>query len=141
MSLYHRGTEIREFADALYAAWVAAENPKALDWQPLPAQPVHDPQTHTARWDGAQWVVEALPPAPVPDEVDSLSFELVLHDMGAHSAVMAYVATLSERDQIYWWRRKTMRRDSSLIEAGRVALGWSQAQVDALFVAAGHVVT
>lgn len=79
--------------------------------------------------------------APVPDEVDSLSFELVLHDMGAHSAVMAYVATLSEGDQIYWRRRKTMRRDSSLIEAGRVALGWSQAQVDELFRLAGLVVT
>lgn len=79
--------------------------------------------------------------APVPDEVDSLSFELVLHDVGAHSAVMAYVATLSEGDQIYWRRRKTMRRDSSLIEAGRVALGWSQAQVDELFRLAGLVVT
>ena len=61
MSLYYRGTEIREFDDALYAAWVAAGNPKAGDWQPLPAQPAHDPQTQTIRWDGAQWVVEAIP--------------------------------------------------------------------------------
>ena len=61
MSLYYRGTEIREIDDALYAAWVAAGNPKAVDWQPLPAQPVHDQNTHTVRWDGAQWVVEAIP--------------------------------------------------------------------------------
>ena len=61
MSLYYRGTEIREIDDALYAEWIAAGNPKASDWQPLPAQPEHDPQTHTVRWDGAQWIVEALP--------------------------------------------------------------------------------
>jgi len=61
MSLYYRGAEIREIDDALYAEWVAAGNPKASDWQPLPAQPEFDPQTHAARWDGAQWVVEAIP--------------------------------------------------------------------------------
>ena len=61
MSLYYRGTETREIDDALYAEWVAAGNPKASDWQPLPVQPEHDPQTHAVRWDGAQWVVEAMP--------------------------------------------------------------------------------
>lgn len=58
MSLYYRGTEIREIDDALYAAWVAAGNPKALDWQPLPVQPEHDPQTHAVRWDGARVRIE-----------------------------------------------------------------------------------
>ena len=61
MSLYYRGAEIREIDDALYAEWVAAGNPKASDWQPLPVQPEHDPQTHAVRWDGAQWIVEAIP--------------------------------------------------------------------------------
>ena len=141
MSLYHRGVEIREIDDALYAAWVAAGNPKALDWQPLPTQPAHDPQTHSVAWDGAQWVVSALPPPPVPEEVDALAFELTLHGMGLHASVMGYIGTLNEIEQIHWRRRNTMRRDSALIESGRVALGLTVAQVDALFVAAGQVVT
>lgn len=66
MSLYHRGTEIREIDDALYAEWGAAGNPKASDWQPLPAQPAHDPQTHAVRWDGAQ---VALPRAYVDERM------------------------------------------------------------------------
>jgi len=140
MSLYFRGEEIREIEDALYAEWVTAGNPKAGDWQPLPVQPEHDPQTHAVRWDGAQWVVEAVP-VVVPEEVDSLAFELTLHNLGLHAAVLAYVETLPPVEQIYWRRRPTMRRDSALIEAGRVALGLTSAQVDALFVAAGQVVT
>jgi hypothetical protein len=30
-------------------------------WAVRPDPPAHDPQTHTARWNGAQWVVEAIP--------------------------------------------------------------------------------
>ena len=57
MSLYYKLTEIREIDDALYAEWVAAENPKGTAWQPLPELPAYDPATHHApQWDGAQWV-------------------------------------------------------------------------------------
>jgi hypothetical protein len=61
VSLYYRGAEIREIDDALYAEWISAGNPKASDWTLLPSAPAHDPATHAARWDGAQWVVEAIP--------------------------------------------------------------------------------
>ena len=77
MSLYYRGTEIREIDDALYAAWVAAGNPKSGDWQPLPAQSVHDPQTHSIAWDGAQWVVSALPPPPDDLQGEDLKVEYI----------------------------------------------------------------
>ena len=30
-------------------------------WAVRPDPPAYDPQTHTARWDGVQWVVEAIP--------------------------------------------------------------------------------
>lgn len=30
-------------------------------WTQRPEPPAHDPQTQTVRWDGAQWVVEAIP--------------------------------------------------------------------------------
>lgn len=142
MSIYYNAQgETREIDDALYAAWVAAGNPKAAQWTLRPDPPVYDPATHSVAWDGAQWVVSALPPPPVPEEVDALAFELTLHGMGLHASVMGYIGTLNEIEQIHWRRRNTMRRDSALIESGRVALGLTVAQVDALFVAAGQVVT
>ena len=62
MSIYFNASgETREISDALYAAWVSAGNPKRLEWTLQPDPPVHDPQTHAVRWDGAQWVVEAIP--------------------------------------------------------------------------------
>lgn len=30
-------------------------------WTVRAEPPVYDPATHTARWDGAQWIVEAIP--------------------------------------------------------------------------------
>jgi hypothetical protein len=87
------------------------------------------------------WIVTPAPEPGVPDEVDSLAFELTLHSLGLHAAVMTYVDTLPAVEQIYWRRRQTMRRDSTLIESGRVALGLTAEQVDALFMAAGQVVT
>ena len=110
-------------------------------WTVRPDPPAYDPQTHSIAWDGAQWVVSALPPPPVPEEVDALAFELTLHGMGLHASVMGYIGTLNEIEQIHWRRRNTMRRDSALIESGRVALGLTVAQVDGLFRAAGSVVT
>lgn len=136
MIYYNASGETREIDDALYAAWVAAGNPKAAQWTLQPQPPAHDPQTHSCSWDGGQWVVSALPPPPVPEEVDSLAFELTLHHFGLHAAVMGYVDTLPAVEQIYWRRRKTMRRDSEFIETGRVALGLNVAQVDGLFIAA-----
>lgn len=53
MSLYYRGTEIREIDDALYAAWVAAGNPKASDWTLAPVPPYETGCT----WNGTQWIV------------------------------------------------------------------------------------
>lgn len=86
------------------------------------------------------WVVTPAPAPGVPEEVDALAFELTLHNLGLHASVMAYVDTLPAIEQIYWRRRTTMRRDSAFIEAGRVALGLTPAQVDDLFGAAGAVV-
>ena len=46
---------------------VATDDPERIanllrkGWTLRPEPPPHDPQTHTARWDGAQWVVEAIP--------------------------------------------------------------------------------
>lgn len=143
MSLYYRGEEIREIDDALYAAWVAAGNPKAADWQPLPAQPAHDKNTHAVRWDGAQWVVEAIPPPPVPDSVPAHHLRRALRAAGMLAAVRAYMDALPEDDEMResWEYAPYFRRDAIGIEAARVALGLTVAQVDDLFRLAGQVVT
>jgi len=38
-------------------------------WTVRPDPPTHDTQTHAARWDGAQWVVEAIPLEQMQAEV------------------------------------------------------------------------
>lgn len=105
-------------------------------WAARPDPPQYNAQTHTAQWDGAQWVVSALPP---PESVPALAFELVLIQAGMIDAVLAHVATQSAIVQAYWRRQTDWRRDSQLIEAARVALGLTAAQVDALFTAAAGV--
>ena len=142
MSLYYRGAEIREIDNALYAAWVAAGNPKAGDWQPLPAQPEHDPQTQTIRWDGAQWVVEAIP-VVVPDSVPAHHLRRALRAAGMLAGVKGYMDALPDDDEMReaWEYAPYFRRDALGIEAARVALGLTVAQIDALFVAAGMVQT
>lgn len=137
MSIYYNATgETSEIDDALYAAWVAAGNPKAQAWTIRPDPPAYDPQTQQIAWDGAQWVVSAIPP---PDSVPALAFELVLIQAGMIDAVLAYVGTQSAIVQAYWRRHTNWRRDSELIEAARVALGLTVEQVDALFAAAASV--
>lgn len=111
--------------------------------QPLPAQPAHDPQTQTIRWDGAQWAVEAIPPAPVPDSVPAHHLRRALRAAGMLAGVKAYMDALPEDDEMResWEYAPYFRRDAVGIEAARVALGLTVAQVDDLFRLAGQVVT
>jgi hypothetical protein len=113
MSLYYRGSELRDIDDALMAEWVAVGNPKAIAWRPLPAQPVHDPNTQAVRWDGAEWIVETIPP-PVPDEVDSHKARIEL--------IVLYAPSYS--------------RASPMLALLAQAMGWSAADVDERFAAA-----
>lgn len=63
MSMYYNSQtgDAREIDDAVRAAWVAAGNPKAEAWQPLPAPPSHNPATqHTPEWVEGAWVVREM---------------------------------------------------------------------------------
>lgn len=142
MSLYYRGTEFREIDDALYAEWIGAGNPKASDWTLLPSAPAHDPATHAARWDGAQWVVEAIH-VVVPDSVPAHHLRRALRAAGMLAAVKGYMDALPEDDEMResWEYAPYFRRDAVGIESARVALGLTVAQVDDLFRLAGQVVT
>lgn len=111
-------------------------------WAVRPDPPAHDPQTHTARWNGAQWVVEAVP-LVVPDSVPAHHLRRALRAAGMLAAVNSYMDALPDDDEMResWEYAPYFRRDAIGIEAARIALGLTVAQVDALFVAAGHVVT
>lgn len=67
MSLYYDSIgDIREIDDALYAAWVAAGNPKAAEWTLAPAKPSAD-----AVWNAGSWTIPAPPAAPTvtPEQI------------------------------------------------------------------------
>lgn len=96
--------------------------------------------------DGAwrqAWTVHPAPAPSVPDSVPAHHMRRALAAAGLLSTVQAYIDALPESDgmRIDWEYAPAIRRDAVGIEAARVALGLSEAQVDALFVAAGQVVT
>jgi len=82
-------------------------------------------------------------PAPVvvPESVPAHHFYAALDDLGLMGYVQAYIDAADARTQMYFNKAPSFRRDAAGIEAGRVALGLTTGQVDALFVAAGQVVT
>ena len=79
----------------------------------------------------------------VPDSVPAHHLRRALRAAGMLAAVKGYMDALPEDDEMResWEYAPYFRRDAVGIEATRVALGLTSAQVDALFVAAGQVVT
>ncbi len=141
---YSRTTgELLTIAPELHAAWVASGNPKADEYRPLPPVPDHDPTTHTARWGAGKWIVEPLPPPPVPESVHPHHIRRALTAAGLRAQVEALIGSLPEghpmRDD--WEYAPMIRRDSVGIEAVRMQLGLTRAQVDDVFRAAAAVRT
>lgn len=84
-----------------------------------------------------------LPPPHVPESVPAHHLRRALRAAGMLAAVKSYMDALPDDDEMResWEYAPYFRRDAVGIEAARVALGLTSAQVDALFVAAGQVVT
>ena len=115
-----------------------AGNPKALDWQPLPAQPEHDQQTQTARWDGAQWVVEVR----LPGTVSRYQIRRALRSLNRLTAFNNYIASLPADSAV----REKWEQATQQFSFGRAwcisirdGLGLTNAQVMALWRAAETV--
>lgn len=89
------------------------------------------------------WVVTPAQPEPVPESVPAHHLRRALRQFGMIAGVNAYMAALPDDDEMResWEYAPYFRRDANGIEAARVALGLTVAQVDALFVAAGNVQT
>lgn len=89
------------------------------------------------------WTVIPAGPAPIPYSVPAHHLRRALRNAGVISAVNAYMSALPADDAMReaWEYAPYFRRDAVGIEAARVALGLTGAQVDDLFRAADAVVS
>ena len=107
--------------------------------------PEYDPQTAAAFWRGEADGWEIVPAAekkdPVPQIVSRLQARVAMHRAGLLSAVEALISG-KDADPVLvmaWQDAQTFSRASPLLLQITAALGWTDAQVDELFVAAGAV--
>jgi len=119
--------------------------------------PVFDPTTHSCQRDGAEyvagqwqykWRVDALTPeqieanyqASIPQSVTMRQARLALLGAGLLSSVDAAIAAMPEPDktaaQITWEFAATVDRGFGMVPQLAAALGMTELQIDALFVAA-----
>lgn len=84
---------------------------------------------------------DPAPPGPLDGDfrVTTLQARRALRQAGLKAQVDAYVGTLSEEDQEAWDYAMFIQRDSTILEAGRVALGMTQEQMDQLFLLAASM--
>lgn len=92
------------------------------------------------RYDGVGYV-RVPAPVPVPAEVARLWARLALVEAGLLEAVEAAVAKADTVTQIYWTDAASFRRDSPILAEVCAGLGFSAAQVDALFLTAAKLAT
>lgn len=92
-------------------------------------------------WNGSTFA-KPVPSAPiVPEWVPMLDAHLTLIDAGLYDQVDAYFAGLTgtqgAKDRAFWLRAQKVRRDDPRVEAMRVQLQKTHAEIDALFIDAG----
>lgn len=81
------------------------------------------------------WVTQAA----VPQVVSRLQAKLALAASGQLDTVETAVAAASRNVQIYWAEADPIHRTHPVLEAMRLALGWTSGAVDQLFVAASQI--
>lgn len=94
-------------------------------------------------WDGQQFIRPAVVPPLVPERVPMLNAHLVLIDAGWMPALREYLdampGTEGEKARAYFVQALTLARDHDLVRSIPAALGKTEAEVDALFIAAGDL--
>lgn len=123
----------------------------AIDVDPMGAVPPGLLEAPPAMEDGevaqaqnGAWVVlpeyPATEPPPVPPVVPMLNARLALIAGGHMGAVNAHLAGMvgvdGDQARAYFEFAQSVRRDHSLVDGLRVALGLTPAQIDAMFIAA-----
>jgi hypothetical protein len=124
-----------------------------LGWYPLKEtdQPVYDESTHKLTSEPVfvnnewvrQWNVVALSEeelaARVPSVVEMAQARLALLNEGSLDTVESNIASMGPAAQIEWEYRTTVRRDNALVAAMKAQLGWTDEQLDNLFIAAAQL--
>lgn len=111
--------------------------------------PAHDPATHQAvpaapvLQDGVwlqQWTLDALPPPAVPTAVTMRQARLALLGAGLLAGIDAAIDSLpspqKEAARIEWEYSQEVQRHNGFVSVLAPMLGMTDAQTDALFVAA-----
>jgi hypothetical protein len=88
------------------------------------------------RWTGAEWV--AAPPA-VPQSVTPLQARKALIAAGILGTVETWIQDQSEDVRVAWEYASIVERDDPVIAAAATALDMTDAEVDALFIAAAQI--
>ncbi|MEY4756847.1 MAG: hypothetical protein RJA34_1745 [Pseudomonadota bacterium] len=87
-------------------------------------------------FDGTTWA-EPVPPAPqVPQSVTMRQARLALLGAGMLTQVNAAITQADQAAQIEWEYAQTVERNSALVQTLAAGLGLTDADLDALFVAA-----
>lgn len=105
------------------------------------APPTFDAATQGVFFTGGAWHVVDATPAP-PQVIASVSMRqarLALAAAGLLDTVTASVAASPQAVQIEWEYATSVDRQWPTITLLQVALGWSDAQVDALFTTAAQL--
>jgi hypothetical protein len=91
-------------------------------------------------WDGTQYTTPPPPPAPVPAEITMRQARLSLLGAGklaaVDTAINAMVEPAKSAAKIEWEYSNTVQRHNGFVAALGPALGLTDAQIDALFLAA-----
>lgn len=91
-------------------------------------------------WDGTQYTTPPPPPVPVPVEITMRQARLALLGAGKLAAVDTAINAMTEpaksAAKIEWEYSNTVQRHNGFVAALGPALGLTDAQIDALFVAA-----
>ncbi len=87
-------------------------------------------------WDGTTLTAPPSPPTPVPTSVTMRQARLALLAAGLLDSVETAITAAGVAAKIEWDYATEVQRSSGLVPAMATALGMTEAQIDALFVAA-----
>jgi hypothetical protein len=109
-----------------------------LSWVDCPDEVT--PETH--EWNAGIFVEITVdtPEPPIPDTVAMYQARIALQQAGFLTTVQAGISQMSAEAQIKWEFAPTVKRNDALTIAMTAALGLTDGQLDALFLAASEII-
>jgi hypothetical protein len=93
-----------------------------------------------ATWNGSIFLAPTPPPTPVPQCVTAFQAKAALLNTGLYTSVSAYMtSSATPIDQLAWTEAASFQRTDTIISNLMESLGLTNAQLDALFIAAAQI--